>query len=280
MNAYEEKKQRRIDYYKEKAEQLEQESSRLAQESSKMIDAIPMGQPLLVDHHSYKADKNYRDKAWNKMGKSVETAEKAAYYRSKAEAAEKNTAISSDDPEAIAKLKEKLEQRQNLQSHMKKVNGYFRKNGTIKGFEGISDEKAAKIDEAVKNAYSWITAPFPSYELSSNNAEINRLKKRIASLESREETTFVGWKFAGGEAVANKEENRLQIFFDEKPDAEQRSVMKSNGFRWAPSVGAWQRQLNHSAIYAANSIAFLRPISGETPLQLQPKAPAKDAPER
>lgn len=67
MNSYEEKKQRRIDYYNEKADKLEQESNRLSQESSKMIDAIPMGQPLLVDHYSYKSDKNYRDRAWGKM---------------------------------------------------------------------------------------------------------------------------------------------------------------------------------------------------------------------
>ena len=53
MNSYEEKKQRRIDYYNEKADKLEQESTRLSQESSKMIDAIPMGQPLLVDHYCY-----------------------------------------------------------------------------------------------------------------------------------------------------------------------------------------------------------------------------------
>ena len=33
---------------------------------------------------------------------------------------------------------------------MKKVNATTAKNGTMKGFEGISDEKAAEIDEAVK----------------------------------------------------------------------------------------------------------------------------------
>ena len=54
MNSYEEKKQRRIDYYNEKAEKFEQQSSQLAHESSKMVEAIPMGQPLLVYHHSYK----------------------------------------------------------------------------------------------------------------------------------------------------------------------------------------------------------------------------------
>ena len=202
------------------------------------------------------------------------------YYRSKAEAAENNTAISSDDPEAVTKLKEKLEKLQNSQSYMKKVNAYYRKNGTMKGFEGISDEKAAEIDEAVKNSYSWITAPYAPYQLSNNNAEINRLKKRIATLERRAEVGFVGWKFEGGEAVANREENRLQLLFDEKPSEEQRSKLKSWGFRWSPSNKAWQRQLNGNAIYAAGQIDFIKPLDGRTPRELQPKPKSKDEQER
>ena len=79
MNSYEEKKQRRIDYYNEKAEKFEQESSRLAHESSKMVEAIPMGQPLMPDHYSYKSDKNYRDRAWGKMEKSVDKSLRDAY---------------------------------------------------------------------------------------------------------------------------------------------------------------------------------------------------------
>ena len=163
---------------------------------------------------------------------------------------------------------------------MKKVNAYYRKNGTMKGFEGISDEKAAEIDESVKNDYSWITAPYAPYELSNNNAEINRLKKRIESLERREETGFVGWQFEGGEAVANQEENRLQLLFDEKPGEEQRSKLKSWGFRWSPSNKAWQRQLNGNAIYAAGQIDFIKPLDGRTPRELQPKPKAKGEQER
>lgn len=29
-----------------------------------------------------------------------------------------------------------------------------------------------------------------------------------------------------------------------------RSILKSNGFRWSPSQGAWQRQLTNNARYA------------------------------
>ena len=50
--------------------------------------------------------------------------------------------------------------------------------------------------------------------------------------------------------------------------------------KWAPSVGAWQRQLNDNAIHAAARMDFLRPESGESPTAIQPKRPAKNAPER
>ena len=39
---------------------------------------------------------------------------------------------------------------------------------------------------------------------------------------------------------------RIQLFFEGKPEPEVRDILKSNGFRWAPSVGAWQRQLNNN----------------------------------
>ena len=68
---------------------------------------------------------------------------------------------------------------------------------------------------------------------------------------------------------ANTADNRLQIFFEDKPDEETRSALKSNGFRWAPSAGAWQRQLNDNAIYAADRLDCIRPLTGESPYELQ-----------
>ena len=44
---------------------------------------------------------------------------------------------------------------------------------------------------------------------------------------------------------------------------------KSEGFKWASSQGAWQRQLNQNAIRAAARLDFLRPEDGTNPCQLQ-----------
>ena len=191
-----------------------------------------------------------------------------------------NRVISSDDPNAIQKLQDKLEMCEKSQKYMKEVNAYYRKNGTCEGFPVMEAARAARLDESVRQAYSWDKQPFPSYALTNNSAEIRRLKQRIEKLTVNQEVGFVGWTFDGGEVVANSEENRLQILFDEKPDEQKRSALKGNGFKWLPSQGAWQRQLNDNAIYAASRMEFLRPESGESPVKLQPKAPKKDAPER
>ena len=276
MNDYETKKQARIDYYRDKADKARAESHDLYKQSSDMLSAIPPGQPLLVDHYSYMSDKRYRDRAAHKMEQSMEAMDKAAYYDQKAQAAENNTAISSDDPEAITKLKDKLDKLRNKQSLMKQVNAYYRKHQTCRGCDAISPERAAELDNSMANAYSWETAPFPAWALSNNNAEIRRIEKRIAVLEQKKETGFRGWEFDGGRVEANMDANRLQVFFDEIPPEDVRSALKSNGFHWARSAGAWQRQLTGNAIYAASRVKAICPSDGTDPRKLQPKAHPKE----
>lgn len=186
-------------------------------------------------------------------------------------------AISSSDSNALEKLNAKLEACQKQQAHMKEVNAYYRKFGTCKGCPDVSDEIAAKIDATIESSYySWAKQPFARYELTNNNSEIRRIKQRINELERHREVGFVGWKFAGGEAVVNNDINRLQLFFDERPDKERCSVLKSKGFHWSPREGAWQRQLNDNAIYAVNHVDFVKPLDGRRPADLQPKAPQRD----
>ena len=47
---------------------------------------------------------------------------------------------------------------------------------------------------------------------------------------------------------------RVQFFFDDKPDDETRVLLKSHGFRWAPSQNAWQRQLTRAGQSAARAV--------------------------
>ena len=188
-----------------------------------------------------------------------------------------NRAISASDPQAIEKLTEKMQKCVELQEVMKGVNAHWRKTGTCMGAPGITETQAAKIDDRIVNArHPWERQPFSDYDIKNNYAEIKRLEKRIAEISRNQDVGFSGWEFDGGRAEANTEMNRLQLFFDEKPNDSQRANLKANGFKWAPSQEAWQRQLTDNAIYAAGRLDFLKPTDGRSVRDHQPTPPPKD----
>lgn len=158
------------------------------------------------------------------------------------------------DPHAREMLQDQLQKLQASLDTGKAMNAYYRKHKTMKGFPGLSDDAAAKMDESIGSSYSWAQKPMPDYELTSLRGKIKRAEARLAELDQRQEQQAQpaeGTKFDGGEIVRNLEADRLQILFDEKPDEATRAALKSNGFRWSPRYNAWQRQLTRNAEIAA-----------------------------
>ena len=133
--------------------------------------------------------------------------------------------ISSDDPEAVQKLEEKLAALTNTHEAMKAANKQARAEGK--------------------------PAPHPSWQLSNNSANMRRIKQRIANLQAKAQDVTTEIPFTGGVIV---EANRVQIVFDNKPDVEVRNQLKASGFRWAPSQSAWQRHRGVNAMSAAKRI--------------------------
>ena len=164
--------------------------------------------------------------------------------------------ISSDDPAAIEKLREKLAGLENSQQRMKDVNAYFKKHGSLEGCTLLPTDTIREI-AAYISRYSYHKRPFESYSLSNNSANIRRVKERIAQLERSAEKAaaaaelpegeFDGWDFNGGRVLRNHPENRLQILFDDKPEQATRTELKAYGFRWSPKQSAWQRILSSAA---------------------------------
>lgn len=141
--------------------------------------------------------------------------------------------IKSSDADAIEKLREKLAKAQEEHAEYKAYNAQARKEG--------------------KDS-------LPAYVLSNSNGRIKGIKDRIAHLERlaaqaeavpvEERTTEVN----GIEIIDNIELNRVQIIFPGKPDADIRTKLKSNGFKWAPSHGAWQNYRSERALRIAQEI--------------------------
>lgn len=207
--------------------------------------------------------------------------------------------ISADEPDAVAKLKAKLERLEAFQEKMKAVNSYYRKKKTLDGCPQLSAGEIEKLKAEMARSWRAQPKPYESYELSNNNASIRQVKARIEELTRQAETVYEGWRFGGGEVKMDREINRLQVFFDAKPDRDTCSAMRHEGFRWAPhgvpakppprlcgarrsgemselsalagsegygardDEGAWQRQLNDNAIRAVKRLDFLRPLAEE-----------------
>jgi hypothetical protein len=256
---YELKKEKRIAGYKKKAEKLLQESS-VALEQSNYMASRMQGEPIKIGHHSEKRHRKDVDKMHGLMDKFVDLKQKAKHYEHKAVAAENNQAISSDDPAAIKKLRKQLAANEALRDKMKRINADYRKaKGDIDKMTTIdeTEKKAFKIKMSRMESYMK-DQPYQGYEITNMTQSIKRLKDRIELLEKQANDETQEIKFDGGSIVDSIEYNRLQIFFDSKPGSEMRTQLKSNGFRWAPSMGAWQRHRSNMAMYQAKKIVGIK----------------------
>ncbi len=144
----------------------------------------------------------------------------------------KRRPIKAGDASAADKLRAKVGELTALQEKMKRSNAEARKHGEA--------------------------APYAAWALSNNRQNLKRYSDRLAALEkAKAETTEQAdhIKGEGFRVVRNTDIMRLQFLFDGKPDEQTRAFLKSNGFRWAPSQMAWQRQLTANAERAANKVA-------------------------
>jgi hypothetical protein len=246
--SYEEKKARRIERYRELAVKAKGESDRRYKTVRQILDHIPMGQPILVGHHSEGRHRRDLKRVDINMRKSIEADEKAAYYERRANYAESNRAISSDDPKAAGRLREKIAELEENQRYMKEVNRRFKKEGP-----GMIETLPLEVQTAILNnlKYSFYNVPFPPYSLSNNNTNIRRLKKRLEDIERKAQDTTEETTINGVRIVENVEENRVQLFFPGIPSEEIRSFLKSHGFRWSRTFKCWQRHRSYSASYYA-----------------------------
>lgn len=164
-----------------------------------------------------------------------------------------NKAIYSKEEDAVNQLEKKLNNLEKSQKRMREANAYYRKNGTMKGFYGITESESKKTDSSIQN--SMYKKPYATFELTNNLANINQVKERIETIKKIKSSDEKKYKKVKGlDVVENKELMRIQLKFDSKPDEKTRELLKSNGFKWSPTNSAWQRQLTSNAQRSTNKV--------------------------
>lgn len=154
--------------------------------------------------------------------------------------------ISGADPDAIEKLTKKLERLQAEHAEHLRIN-----------------KEAAALVKAGKAHYQYGTfgavitedgRTIGRYFTDNETAEIRRIKDRIAQLERQKaapakEATGDGWNL-----YEDTDAGRICFEFDVKPEPDVISTLKTNGFKWAPSMKRWQRQNTDNGRRAADRV--------------------------
>ena len=251
---YEAKRQSRYERLIAAAERAQQAGDSATVTASAMMDRIPLGQPILVGHHSEKRDRAYRARADAKYRKGYELHKQSAALRERAAAMASNRAIFSDDPTAVEKIAEKIARLEARQELMTAANKAIRKgdDDALRAL-GFSDDQI----HSMKNPrYAYMGQGFPAYALKNNSANIRRLKQRSKQVEAEQACATYEVTIGGVRIVDNADTMRIELYFPDKPGGDVRDELKRFGFRWAPSVGAWQRQRNNTARYWAREIVM------------------------
>lgn len=219
-----------------------------------IVKNIPLGQPILVGHHSEKRHRRDIDRMSANMSKGVESAKMAELHTSKAgniEAALERS-IFSDDPDAIEALREKAAGLRAEAERCKAINKEIKKGEgwtdrlAAKGITLTDAEKKTLVSVATHQAYYCDKKTgfpvFPGYHLTSLNANARRAEERIKVIEARNAQAAkadaapdgILVEPCGPQDVVNA---YTRVTFAEKPDRKIIDALKAAGYFW--SRGSW-----------------------------------------
>lgn len=161
--------------------------------------------------------------------------------------------------EEVERLQEKLERLTELQEKMKAVNKIVRskKLSEVEQYEELEALGLSKelINEVMSEPqYAFQKKGFQAYQIGNNNAKIKATEEAIRRHTAMAETEDSEIHFEGGKIEMCYSEERIRIYFDERPDAEMIKKLKGAAFKWSPKNVAWQRQLTPNAKYATSRL--------------------------
>jgi len=168
--------------------------------------------------------------------------------------------IMAGDEDAIDRLELELERAERKQEQMKAVNVVIRSYAKA----GADHQVAALMERGMTEAEARDALKpdfanrvgFPSYKLTNNGANIRRMRQRLDHLRTAKAMPVTETAGAAGVRVQDDPPaNRVRLFFPDKPDKAIRQRMSDSGFRWTPTLGAWQAYRNHTTLSLARELS-------------------------
>jgi hypothetical protein len=194
------------------------------QRSQSLVSGIPMGQPILVGHHSERRHRNTLDKSWNALGKSVEMSRLAEHHESKA----KN----------LEAIEQRIADRIAERERMKKINAMYRK-GDAAGLAAVG-LNLESLQEKLKTAYSWCQQPHPAYELQNLGGRIQADKKRLEAIKAQQSRQAEAAATENGVVIKHFGSgitSYSSVTFAEKPERSILNALRDAQYTWGG--GRW-----------------------------------------
>jgi hypothetical protein len=165
--------------------------------------------------------------------------------------------IMAGDADAVERLQAEIAEAEAKQSLMKATNAAIRKNlknGRDAILAALHDvgHSAAIAAMLVEPGEEW---GYPHYKLTNNNANIRRMKQRLVAVQAAKNAPDVSAEGREARIEDCPADNRVRLFFPDKPETATRDRLKAGGFRWTPSLGCWQAYRNPRAQSLARDVA-------------------------
>lgn len=173
--------------------------------------------------------------------------------------------VMAGDSDAVERLREKIEKAEKAQEQYKAINAAIRKHA--KRGPDAQVAALAALGYSERTARELLAPDFmgrvgiPSYKLTNNNANIRRMRERLAQITEAKSAPDVEVQGEHATMEDSPGDNRVRLIFPDKPDAEVRARLKACGFRWSPSAGAWQAYRNYRTLAVARREAGLSEVS-------------------
>lgn len=250
MSIYEDKKQARIERLRSRADKKQAFASK--NDFSLFGEAksgLPLGQPILVGHHSEKRHRRHLERISGQVRKGYEAAAQADSLNDRADSAENRTAIDSDNPEATSLIEKKIKAIESNIEKSKRLNKLLKPFFLISVYEAIAHFKSLEDDdsnflvsylESRAHFYASKDTRLLSFSTTNDNAEIRRLKKRLRDLGGMQ-----GFKsFVINDIKVELLNGQIQVDFPSKPSEEIRTKLKRSplALKWSNFSKKWVRK--------------------------------------
>ena len=159
--------------------------------------------------------------------------------------------VSIKESGAVDSLDAQIEAAEAEQERMKRVNAYWHKHKTLVGCPDVPESEQRAFDLAMAQPGRLSDKPYAEFDLTGNRDRIKRLKSKRDDLARTQKAGDALSTYGDISVYEDAASMRIRVIFPDKPSEQVRAIMKRNGFRWAPSSGCWQRDLNDSGRAAA-----------------------------